>query len=65
MNSFWNNINRFPRFLLSVLLGFFLTTFYRIFRLLNNKKSKIIFSTIVALISVCLYKIIKLMTGLE
>nr|YP_009296319.1 hypothetical protein Sebd_167 [Sebdenia flabellata]AOM65254.1 hypothetical protein Sebd_167 [Sebdenia flabellata] len=39
MNNFWNNLNKYPRFLLSVLVGFFLTTLHPIFKLFTNKKN--------------------------
>nr|YP_009244385.1 hypothetical protein Gvag_193 [Gelidium vagum]AMK96627.1 hypothetical protein Gvag_193 [Gelidium vagum] len=38
MQTFWNNILKFPRFLLGVFIGFFLTTFQPIFKSLDNKK---------------------------
>nr|YP_009565139.1 hypothetical protein [Gelidium galapagense]QBA96490.1 hypothetical protein [Gelidium galapagense] len=42
MQTFWNNILKFPRFLLGVFIGFFLTTFQPIFKSLDNKK-KLVF----------------------
>nr|UAD85671.1 hypothetical protein [Gracilaria edulis] len=37
MKKFWDNINKFPKFLLSVIIGFFLTTFQEIFESLKKK----------------------------
>nr|YP_009546424.1 hypothetical protein [Gelidium gabrielsonii]AYO27772.1 hypothetical protein [Gelidium gabrielsonii] len=42
MQTFWNNILKFPRFLLGVFIGFFLTTFQPVFKSLDNKK-KLVF----------------------
>nr|YP_009391724.1 hypothetical protein [Laurenciella marilzae]ARW59868.1 hypothetical protein [Laurenciella marilzae] len=65
MSSFWQNLDKFPRFLISVLIGFFLTTFKAIFKQLKSPASKIgllITSTTIILI---IYTIIKKMTGIE
>nr|YP_010198072.1 hypothetical protein LK227_pgp030 [Gracilaria multipartita]UAD86488.1 hypothetical protein [Gracilaria multipartita] len=52
MTKFWNNINKFPRFLFSVIIGFFLTTFYTIFELLKEKDKRLSISiTIIVFIS--------------
>nr|YP_010196023.1 hypothetical protein LK221_pgp032 [Gracilaria bursa-pastoris]UAD83420.1 hypothetical protein [Gracilaria bursa-pastoris] len=53
MTKFWNNINKFPRFLFSVIIGFFLTTFYTIFELLKEKNKRLNISiTIIVFISI-------------
>nr|QCI06456.1 hypothetical protein [Dictyurus purpurascens] len=65
MYNFWNNIYKFPRFLIAVFIGFFLTTFQPIFKLLKNKKSTVIFlTTIISIISL-IYLVLKKMTGLN
>nr|YP_010618962.1 hypothetical protein PN064_pgp028 [Deltalsia parasitica]WAX02975.1 hypothetical protein [Deltalsia parasitica] len=61
MSNFWVNLYKFPRFLISVLIGFFLTTFQPIFKLLNNKKNKLLFITIIAIIIGLCYIIIQIM----
>nr|YP_009399182.1 hypothetical protein [Taenioma perpusillum]ARW68579.1 hypothetical protein [Taenioma perpusillum] len=63
MNNFLDNLYKFPRFLLTILIGFFLTTLKPIFKSLKNKKSWTIFSTIIILIIYVLYLILKLMTN--
>nr|YP_009294561.1 hypothetical protein Aspa_165 [Asparagopsis taxiformis]AOM66044.1 hypothetical protein Aspa_165 [Asparagopsis taxiformis] len=65
MHTFWNNINKFPRFLISVILGFFLTIFYPIFKLLKNKKNNILFLILLILLIILLYIVLKLMVGLN
>nr|YP_010619932.1 hypothetical protein PNW48_pgp026 [Symphyocladia marchantioides]WAX03945.1 hypothetical protein [Symphyocladia marchantioides] len=62
MSNFWINLYKFPRFLISVLIGFFLTTFQPIFKLLKNKKERIVFMTIIVIITVLCYRIIQIMT---
>nr|YP_009392760.1 hypothetical protein [Bostrychia tenella]ARW61322.1 hypothetical protein [Bostrychia tenella] len=64
MSNFWKNLYKFPRFLTGVLIGFFLTTFKPIFKLLKNKKRKIIFTILTTIIIGTSYKILKLMTGI-
>lgn len=57
------NLYKFPRFLIAVLIGFFLTTFKPLFKSLKNKKNKIIF-TITSIITLLIIQlIIKLMTN--
>nr|YP_009326637.1 conserved hypothetical plastid protein Ycf33 [Membranoptera platyphylla]AMJ16894.1 conserved hypothetical plastid protein Ycf33 [Membranoptera platyphylla] len=60
--TFWNNLYKFPRFLIAVLVGFFLTTFQPIFKLLKNKKYKLIFIVITITIIRIIYLILKIMT---
>nr|QCI06061.1 hypothetical protein [Delesseria sanguinea] len=62
MYTFWNNLYKFPRFLIAVLIGFFLTTFRPIFKLLKNKKQKIIFIIITTTIIRIIYLVLKIMT---
>nr|QCI04322.1 hypothetical protein [Anotrichium furcellatum] len=65
MNNFWDNINKFPRFLISIILGFFLTTFRQIFRLFKNKKISIIIVITTYILLSILYKIIENMLGIQ
>nr|ARW60277.1 hypothetical protein [Laurencieae sp.] len=65
MSSFWQNLHKFPRFLISVLIGFFLTTFRSIFKQLKNKKSRIGLIIIAVIIIRTIYTIIRKMTGIE
>uniref|UniRef100_UPI003001786A Ycf33 n=1 Tax=Anunuuluaehu liula TaxID=3049639 RepID=UPI003001786A len=65
MNTFWDNISKFPRFLLSVIAGFFLTTLYPVFELLKDKKKRIFIIILSLLFIVIIYIIIKLMLGLN
>nr|QCI05369.1 hypothetical protein [Compsothamnion thuyoides] len=65
MYNFWENLDKFPRFLIATTLGFFLTTFQPIFKLLKNKKVNIIVMSIMIIISISLYLIIKLMLGIN
>lgn len=65
MSNFWVNLYKFPRFLIGVFIGFFLTTFQPIFKLLKNKKIRITFTIIIATTLVILYKIVVHMVGLE
>nr|YP_010986113.1 hypothetical protein NDC12_pgp105 [Polyopes affinis]WOL37031.1 hypothetical protein [Polyopes affinis] len=61
MNTFWKNIIKYPRFLISVLIGFFLTTLYPIFKLLARKKNRFFAIIILSLLSTILYYTIRLM----
>lgn len=65
MTDFWTNLYKFPRFLISVLIGFFLTTFKPIFKLLEKKENIIIIVIItISIVAIC-YKILIKMTGLD
>nr|ARW69402.1 hypothetical protein [Polysiphonia sp.] len=64
MTNFWTNLYKFPIFLTNVLIGFFLTTFEPIFKLLKSKYSKFIFILIIISVSVLVYKIIQKITGI-
>nr|YP_010988234.1 hypothetical protein UYM82_pgp145 [Rhodochorton tenue]WOK79430.1 hypothetical protein [Rhodochorton tenue] len=63
MNIFWDNISRFPRFVISVFIGFFLTTVNPVFRLLTNEKTNYLISALLIVFSLSLYVILKLMLG--
>nr|QVY58046.1 hypothetical protein [Betaphycus gelatinus] len=65
MNNFWNNINKFPRFLIVVFTGFFLTTLKPIFKLLTDKKKKIIGITIITLFVSIIYYILSVMLAIN
>nr|CRF40194.1 Hypothetical protein ycf33 [Laurencia snackeyi] len=65
MSSFWENLDKFPRFLISVLIGFFLTTFKTFFKQLKSTKSKISLIITLTIIIVTTYTIIRKMTGIE
>nr|QCI07933.1 hypothetical protein [Pleonosporium borreri] len=65
MYNFWNNLDKFPRFLIATILGFFLTTFQPIFRLLKNKRLNTITLIIIITIITSLYLIIVKMLGLN
>jgi len=65
MSSFWENLDKFPRFLISVLVGFFLTTFKAFFKQFKSIKSKITLMIILTIIIIATYTIIKKMTGIE
>nr|YP_010937744.1 hypothetical protein Ycf33 [Palisada intermedia]WKW95773.1 hypothetical protein Ycf33 [Palisada intermedia] len=65
MSSFWENLDKFPRFLISVLVGFFLTTFKTFFKQFKSTKSKTTLTVILTIIIITLYTIIKKMTGIE
>nr|YP_010986316.1 hypothetical protein UYL67_pgp104 [Pachymeniopsis lanceolata]WOL37234.1 hypothetical protein [Pachymeniopsis lanceolata] len=61
MNSFWKNITKYPKFLISIITGFFLTTFYPIFKLLTTNKNRFLFIIILNLILIVLYYTVRLM----
>nr|YP_009628802.1 hypothetical protein [Balbiania investiens]QBX88585.1 hypothetical protein [Balbiania investiens] len=63
MYIFWNNINKFPQFIISVFMGFFLTTIYQIFKLLSNKKTRVIIVLFLVVFFISFYWILKLMLG--
>ena len=65
MSNFWQNLDKFPRFLISVTIGFFLTTLRGFFKQLKNKKEKKIITIIPIIFIVIVYTIIKKMTGIE
>nr|WGH13068.1 hypothetical protein Ycf33 [Echinothamnion sp.] len=63
MSNFWVNLYKFPRFLISVLIGFFLTTFQPIFKLLKNKRDILLLVILLTIIMILFYRIIQIMTG--
>lgn len=65
MNSFWKNINKYPRFLISIIAGFFLTTFQPIFELLKDPKKGFLLTVFSGMIIAMITLILKLMLGLN
>nr|YP_010903746.1 hypothetical protein REP92_pgp029 [Hypnea wynnei]WCH56598.1 hypothetical protein [Hypnea wynnei] len=64
MNNFWKNIKKFPLFIIAVFIGFFLTTIEPFFKLLRNRKKKIIIPTIIATIILIIYNTLRLMLAI-
>ncbi|KAI0556510.1 ycf33 (chloroplast) [Gracilaria domingensis] len=65
MTKFLNNINKFPRFLFSVIMGFFLTTFYTIFELLKEKNKRLTISIIIIVFISTITIILRQMLGIR
>nr|QCI07471.1 hypothetical protein [Leiomenia cribrosa] len=65
MNTLWKNIIKFPTFAISIITGFFLTTFYPIFKLLKQKKNRVLLTIIIILIIWIIYKTLSLMLGVK
>nr|YP_009237834.1 Ycf33 [Gracilariopsis lemaneiformis]YP_009294762.1 hypothetical protein Gch_163 [Gracilariopsis chorda]AJO68403.1 hypothetical protein [Gracilariopsis lemaneiformis]AML79947.1 Ycf33 [Gracilariopsis lemaneiformis]AOM67022.1 hypothetical protein Gch_163 [Gracilariopsis chorda] len=65
MTNFWDNIRRFPSFLLSVITGFFLTTFYPIFELLKVKNKRLIIVTIILIFIMIILNILRYMLSIN
>nr|YP_009315826.1 Hypothetical protein ycf33 [Trichogloeopsis pedicellata]SCW24484.1 Hypothetical protein ycf33 [Trichogloeopsis pedicellata] len=63
MYIFWENVWKFPRFLISVCVGFFLTAAYPFFQLSKNKKMLYLILFIFSLLSGIFYTILKSMLG--
>lgn len=59
----WEYTSKFFRFFISVLIGFFLTTIYPIFKLLKNRKTQILVSSLLIVTVGFFYTTIKLMLG--
>lgn len=65
MHNFWENILGFLRFFISVLIGFFLTTFSPFFELFKNPIQQITAITITLLMSIILLQTLKLMLAVK
>ncbi len=65
MSDFWVNLYKFPRFLIGVFVGFFLTTFQPVFKLLKTKNRVLAFSIFIGTLIVISYKIIVKMVAIE
>nr|YP_009314190.1 Hypothetical protein ycf33 [Izziella formosana]SCW22444.1 Hypothetical protein ycf33 [Izziella formosana] len=63
MHIFWENIWKFPKFLISVFLGFFLTAAYPFFQLSKKRKTLYILLCILTLLLVFLVITLKEMLG--
>jgi hypothetical protein len=62
MNDFWNNLSRYPRFLISSLAGLILVILAPFRNLFKIKKFRIFLPILLFLIVLVLYNIIVLMT---
>nr|YP_009511746.1 hypothetical protein [Melanthalia intermedia]AXI97623.1 hypothetical protein [Melanthalia intermedia] len=65
MANFWNNVKRFPRFLFSVIAGFFLTTFYPIFELLKEGNKRVFIVSLIILSITVIVVILRRMLALD
>lgn len=65
MNNLLDNIYKFPRFLISIILGFFLTTFQPIFKLLKNKKINKFIIIVIVIILTSIYVTLRLMLSIN
>lgn len=65
MYTFGDNIFKFPRFFISVLLGFFLTVFDYFIKLLKKPKQSLLFITLISFTSICLIQVLKLMMAIN
>nr|YP_009314806.1 Hypothetical protein ycf33 [Neoizziella asiatica]SCW23261.1 Hypothetical protein ycf33 [Neoizziella asiatica] len=63
MNIFWENIWKFPKFIISVFIGFFLTAAYPFFQLSKNRKIFYFIFSIIILIAGLLVIVLKEMLG--
>jgi len=64
MNDFWNNISRYPRFLISTLIGLILVILTPFRNLVKIKKFRILLPIFFLLFLAVLYSILTSMTGL-
>ena len=64
MNDFWNNISRYPRFLISTLIGLILVILTPFRNLVKIKKFRIFLPIFFLLFLAVLYSILTSMTGL-
>nr|YP_010902951.1 hypothetical protein REP59_pgp029 [Hypnea flava]WCH55005.1 hypothetical protein [Hypnea flava] len=65
MNNIWKNIKKFPLFIIGVFIGFFLTTIKPFFKLLKNKKKKILIPIIITTTFLVIYNILRLMLAIQ
>ena len=63
MNDFWNNISRYPRFLISSIVGLILIIIAPFRNLFKIAKLRIFLITFIFIIIILLYIILKNMTG--
>ena len=64
MNDFWDNLSRYPRFLISSLVGLILVILAPFRNLFKIKKFRILVPILILLILLALYNIIVLMTAI-
>ena len=64
MNDFWNNISRYPRFLISSLIGLILVILAPFRNLFKIQKFRIILPILFVLFISILYFILRNMTGM-
>ena len=64
MNDFWNNVSRYPRFLISSLAGLILVILAPLKNLLKIKKFRILVPIFIILVIVLIYTILINMTGM-
>jgi len=64
MSDFWNNIVRYPRFFISSMLGLIVVILSTFKSLFNIKQFGYLFPILLILLSVLLFKILTIMTGL-
>lgn len=65
MNNFWNNVYRFPRFFISVIIGFFLVTFRPIYHKLKKQKNIIPLISLLTGVMYTIYSILKSMLDIN
>nr|QCI05273.1 hypothetical protein [Centroceras clavulatum] len=65
MNNFWNNVYKFPRFFISVVLGFFLTALRPILKASKKRKNIIQITIIANIIIYITYMILKNMLDIN
>lgn len=61
MKNFYNNLNKFPRFFIATIIGFFLTTFSPIIKLLKNRNKRYLLIILLLIIFSFLSKTLELM----
>lgn len=65
MNNFWNNVYRFPRFFVSVIIGFFLVTFRPLYKKLKQQKNIIPLISLFVGVIYTTYSILKSMLDIN
>ena len=65
MYIFWENISKFPRFFISVLVGFLLTIFKPIFESFKKTKTQLVFGITISVMTTLLLCILREMLGLN
>lgn len=65
MYIFWNNIFKFPRFFISVILGLILIGFNFVIKLLNKPQQSLLTLIIIGILSSFLLQVLRQMLGLN